>query len=155
MSETVLVAHRLFDGETMRSDVALIIRDGVIANILPRSELAQEAIAEVLEDGVLAPGFIDVQVNGGGGRMLNNAPTVETVDVMAKAHRRFGTTAMLPTLITDTREISGRAVDAVLEATLNVPGVIGLHLEGPHLAPVAAVRIWRSLCVLSRTQILR
>lgn len=135
MSETILVAHRLFDGEAMREDVALVIRDGFIADIVPRSQLAQEAIAEVLPDGVLAPGFIDVQVNGGGGRMLNNAPTVETVDVMAKAHRRFGTTAMLPTLITDTRDISERAVDAVLEATLNVPGVTGLHLEGPHLAP--------------------
>lgn len=135
MSETILVAHRLFDGEAMREDVALVIRDGFIVDIVPRSQLAQEAIAEVLPDGVLAPGFIDVQVNGGGGRMLNNAPTVETVDVMAKAHRRFGTTAMLPTLITDTREISERAVDAVLEATLNVPGVTGLHLEGPHLAP--------------------
>jgi len=135
MSETILVAHRLFDGEAMREDVALVIRDGFIVDIVPRSQLAQEAIAEVLPDGVLAPGFIDVQVNGGGGRMLNNAPTVETVDVMAKAHRRFGTTAMLPTLITDTREISERAVDAVLEATLNVPAVTGLHLEGPHLAP--------------------
>lgn len=135
MSETILVAHRLFDGEAMREDVALVIRDGFIVDIVPRSQLAQEAIAEVLPDGVLAPGFIDVQVNGGGGRMLNNAPTVETVDVMAKAHRRFGTTAMLPTLITDTRDISERAVDAVLEATLNVPGVTGLHLEGPHLAP--------------------
>src|SRR5690606_2718862 len=89
-----------------------------------------------LEGGSLVPGFIDAQVNGGGGVLFNNTPTVEGVAAIARAHRRYGTTGLLPTLISDRIEVMGDAVAAVRDAIAQgVPGVLGIHLEGPWLAP--------------------
>lgn len=88
-----------------------------------------------LEGGLIAPGFIDLQVNGGGGVMFNDDPSIATLRQMAKAHRALGTAAFLPTLITDTAATTTAAIAAVAHAIdEGVPGVIGLHLEGPHLS---------------------
>jgi N-acetylglucosamine-6-phosphate deacetylase len=85
---------------------------------------------------MLLPGFIDVQVNGGGGALFNEAPTVETLRTMGAAHRRFGTTGFLPTLISDEVSVMRAALVAVDQALAEkVPGVLGIHLEGPYLAP--------------------
>jgi N-acetylglucosamine-6-phosphate deacetylase len=85
---------------------------------------------------LLAPGFIDCQVNGGGGRLFNDAPTVDTIRRIAEAHRRFGTTGLLPTLISDDSDVMRAAIDAVATAIeQRVPGVLGIHLEGPYLSP--------------------
>ena len=85
---------------------------------------------------MLAPGFIDAQVNGGGGVLLNDEPTVDGIGRIAAAHRRFGTTALLPTLISDRRDVMRRAIRAVGDAIeAGVPGVLGIHLEGPFLHP--------------------
>src|SRR5690606_38441838 len=87
-------------------------------------------------EGLLAPGFIDIQVNGGGGVLLNDAPTVEGVRAIAEAHRNYGTTGLLPTLVTATPETMRAAIAAVREAlAAGVPGVLGIHLEGPYLNP--------------------
>jgi N-acetylglucosamine-6-phosphate deacetylase len=87
-------------------------------------------------DGILAPGFIDVQVNGGGGALFNDTPVVEAVRKIGAAHRRFGTTGFLPTLITDTREKMSAAVAAVRHGfAAEIPGLLGVHLEGPFLNP--------------------
>lgn len=89
-----------------------------------------------LDGATLAPGFIDTQVNGGGGVMLNDRPTIETLQTMAAAHRRFGTTGMLPTLITTdtaTMRAAAEATAAAMEA--GVPGILGIHFEGPMLNP--------------------
>src|SRR3546814_2808370 len=84
---------------------------------------------------VLVPGFIDLQVNGGGGVMLNDKPTVAGLRTICTAHARFGTTALLPTLITDTRETTAAVIAAGRQAVAEqVPGLLGLHLEGPHLS---------------------
>jgi N-acetylglucosamine-6-phosphate deacetylase len=83
----------------------------------------------------LAPGFIDLQVNGGGDVLFNNSPTPETIQTIAAAHRKHGTTAFLPTLITDTREKTQAALAAVQEAAETDPSVLGIHLEGPFLSP--------------------
>ena len=85
--------------------------------------------------GTLAPGFVDLQVNGGGGVMFNDAPTVGTLKTIAKAHARLGATSILPTLITDSPDQVKAAVAAV-EAAISdrVSGIVGLHLEGPHLS---------------------
>lgn len=84
----------------------------------------------------IVPGFIDVQVNGGGGRLFNDDPSVATVACMAAAHRRYGTTGLLPTLISDDLAVVAQAIRAVDEAIeAGVPGVLGIHLEGPFLAP--------------------
>ena len=83
----------------------------------------------------MAPGFVDLQVNGGGGVMLNDRQDVETIRTICAAHAQFGTTALLPTLITDTAEITRRAIEAGAEAERQgVAGFLGLHLEGPHLS---------------------
>jgi N-acetylglucosamine-6-phosphate deacetylase len=82
----------------------------------------------------LAPGFIDVQVNGGGDVLFNDVPTPDGIVIIAAAHRRFGTTGLLPTLISDTREKMRRAVEAVRAAMRDCPGVLGIHFEGPFLS---------------------
>jgi N-acetylglucosamine-6-phosphate deacetylase len=86
--------------------------------------------------GTLAPGFIDTQVNGGGGVLFNEARTVDGIAAIARAHRRFGTTGLLPTFITDTRERMAEAIAAMQGALdAGIPGVLGIHLEGPFLNP--------------------
>jgi N-acetylglucosamine-6-phosphate deacetylase len=86
----------------------------------------------------LAPGFIDLQVNGGGDVLFNNAPTPESIHRIAAAHRRFGTTAFLPTLISDTAVKMASAVEAVDSVVGIDPRVVGIHLEGPFLSPEKA-----------------
>ena len=83
-------------------------------------------------DILVAPGFIDVQVNGGGGVLFNDQPTPEGIAAIAAAHRRFGTTGMLPTLISDDRAVMAKAV-AAGRAAIGQPGILGLHFEGPFL----------------------
>ena len=89
-----------------------------------------------LDGGYLVPGFIDAQVNGGGGVLFNNDTSVEAIAAIGRAHRRFGTTGFLPTLISDDAEVMARAIDATRAAiAAGVPGVLGVHLEGPYIAP--------------------
>jgi N-acetylglucosamine-6-phosphate deacetylase len=117
-----------------RPGLAIALDGGTITWIGPR-DAADGPLTE-LEGGLLVPGFVDVQVNGGGGVLLNDAPSAATVRTMAEAHRRFGTTALLPTLITDNLDITRAAIAAVQDAlNQRVPGVIGVHLEGPVLGP--------------------
>jgi N-acetylglucosamine-6-phosphate deacetylase len=102
---------------------------------VPEPKLPAKVERQKIE-GLLAPGFVDVQVNGGGGVLFNADPTVEAIRAIAAAHRRFGTTGFLPTFITDRREKMHAAVDAVRAAlAAGVPGVLGIHLEGPFLNP--------------------
>jgi len=85
---------------------------------------------------VLAPGFIDAQANGGGGVLLNDAPTSDGVRTICDAHAKFGTTALLPTLITDSPAITAKAVASVKQAiAAGALGCLGIHLEGPFLSP--------------------
>ena len=89
-----------------------------------------------MRGGVVAPGFVDLQVNGGGGVMLNAAPDLDGIRAICAAHGRLGTTALLPTLITDTPAVTRAALAAgIAAAEAGVPGFLGLHLEGPHLDP--------------------
>lgn len=84
-------------------------------------------------DGIISPGFVDLQVNGGGGVLLNETPTKEAIWDIAKAHRKYGTTGILPTVITDSIQVLSRAVDAVIEA-VGQNGIFGMHIEGPHIS---------------------
>lgn len=134
MRRLAIVAPRIFDGADWHRDTALLIEDGAVLDVVPRDSVppGTEVIAV---DGLLAPGFVDLQVNGGGGVMLNHRQDVETIRTICAAHARFGTTALLPTLITDTPEITAAAVAAgAAAAQAGVPGFAGLHLEGPHLS---------------------
>ena len=126
---------RIFDGETWYDGAALLIEFGYVTSIVASADIPGHAERVVLDGGMIVPGFIDLQVNGGGGVLFNNAPTLDAIRTICSAHAQFGTTALLPTLITDTAEINEKAIAAGVEAAAaHVPGFIGLHLEGPHLA---------------------
>lgn len=125
----------IFDGETWHRDAALLVEFGYVAGIVPADEVPDNADRVETGPGMLVPGFIDLQVNGGGGVLFNNAPTPETIAAICAAHARFGTTALLPTLITDTPEVTASAIAAGEAAhAARIPGFLGLHLEGPHLS---------------------
>jgi N-acetylglucosamine-6-phosphate deacetylase len=131
-----LVNGRVLGDHGPREGVAVLVRGkrivGVVADNDPRLADAQR---HDLRGRLLLPGFIDVQVNGGGGLLFNDAPTAETLRGIAAAHRKFGTTGMLPTLITDTAEKMREALNAVDDAIeQRVPGILGIHVEGPFLA---------------------
>jgi N-acetylglucosamine-6-phosphate deacetylase len=135
MTAFALTGARIFDGAALRAGHAVVVDDGRIVSLIPDAVIPRDvAVREVA--GLLAPGFIDVQVNGGGGVLFNDARSVDGIAAIGATHRRFGTTGFLPTFITDTRERMAEAIAAV-EATLGagVPGVLGIHLEGPFLNP--------------------
>ena len=123
-------AARLFDGQNFVDDQVLTITDGVI------SAIDQDTShVEVYAKDLVVPGYIDLQVNGGGGALFNDSPSLDKLKTIVGAHARFGTTAMMPTLITDKVEIMEQAADAIAQAiTEKVVGIIGIHFEGPHIS---------------------
>lgn len=135
MSKRALVGADIFDGLDLHVDKAVLIEDQVYRGISELSDLPTGIETEVVDGGTLMPGFVDLQVNGGGGVMFNDETSLEGVATIAEAHASTGTHAFLPTLITDTPDRTRAAVDAVERAILQrVPGVVGIHLEGPHLS---------------------
>jgi len=131
-----LAAETLFDGISARQDFAVVIEGERIAAVAPRRELPNDILVRRLpDDAWLAPGFIDVQVNGGGDVLFNDEPSPDGIAAIVAAHRRFGTTALLPTLITDTPEQMRKARDAVQAVIGRDPSVLGIHFEGPFLSP--------------------
>ena len=131
-----VLAGTVFDGEAVHRDCAVVIDGTRIAALAARGEVPAGMPTRTLPDGAwLAPGFIDVQVNGGGDVLFNDEPTPEGIAAIVAGHRKFGTTALLPTLITDTPEKMRAALDAVRRAAPVNPGVLGIHFEGPFLSP--------------------
>jgi N-acetylglucosamine-6-phosphate deacetylase len=125
----VLTAHGFHERQTV------VIRDAVIHAVMDDSDLDREDIDVRDVDGqLLLPGFVDIQVNGGGGVLFNDAPSVEAIRAIGAAHRSYGTTGFLPTLISDDLNVIAAAIAATDEAIASgVPGVLGIHLEGPFL----------------------
>lgn len=139
MNAFALVADTVFDGITTHHGAAVIIADGTIREVVRPTEVLPELPTTPLPKGTwLAPGFIDLQVNGGGDVLFNDMPTPVGIAAIATAHRRFGTTGLLPTLITDTRDKMWAARDAAAAAMAVEPGVLGIHFEGPFLSPERA-----------------
>ena len=133
--EHAVLADRVFDGHAWYAEAAVLIRDGRIVGLRSWGEVPPDWPQMRLQAGAfLAPGFIDLQVNGGGGILLNDQPTPDGMRAIARAHRHFGTTACLPTLITDTREQVRTAI-ATARSIGGRDGVLGLHLEGPFISP--------------------
>jgi len=130
----VLSGARIFDGENFLLDHAVVVEGERIAAIVPYAERPQGA-ARDLAGGLLAPGYIDVQVNGGGGVLFNEDPTPEAIARIAAAHRKHGTVGLLPTLVTDAPQVMTAAIAATREARRRTPATLGLHLEGPFLDP--------------------
>lgn len=130
-----LTGAAVFDGQTLHEGCAVLVENAQINTICAISALPGGVDTVALEGGTLVPGFIDLQVNGGGGVLFNEQPDLAGIETICAAHRPFGTTALLPTLITDTADVTRQAIAAGIEATRKgVPGFLGLHLEGPHLA---------------------
>lgn len=127
MTDLWIAPDLVFDGQDILSGQAVLIRAGQIADLAPTPATARRI------KGCLTPGFVDLQVNGGGGVLLNNAPTRAGIAQIAAAHRSCGTVAIMPTLITDHPGVLDKAAEAAIAARSD-PGVIGLHIEGPHIA---------------------
>jgi N-acetylglucosamine-6-phosphate deacetylase len=135
---TIALTHaRVLTPDGWRDDLAVLLDGERIVDLLPPADPRVRAAQQHdLGGAMLLPGFIDVQVNGGGGVLFNEAPTVDALRRIGAAHRRFGTTGFLPTLISDRVEVMRAALAAVEQAMAEgVPGVLGIHLEGPYLAP--------------------
>lgn len=130
-----LVNARALAGASLQRGLAVVVEGDRIAVVCGAGDLPADMPRRDLGDAILLPGFVDVQVNGGGGALFNNAPTVGTLRTMAEAHRRFGTTGLLPTLISDDVDVMRAGIAAVRDAIAQgVPGILGIHLEGPYLA---------------------
>jgi N-acetylglucosamine-6-phosphate deacetylase len=131
-----IVADKVFDGTAVVDNAAIIIEGPRILAVVPQDAAPANMPRYALPDGAwLVPGFIDVQVNGGGDVLFNEEPTPDGIRTIAAAHRRFGTTALLPTLITDTPERMLSALAAVEALVDKEPSILGIHLEGPFLSP--------------------
>lgn len=137
MQSTALINATVFTGESACANSSVVIEDGLIAEVVTGGRPAANRMVEIDVHGRrIVPGFVDTQVNGGGGVLFNDSPTVDALRTIGNAHSRFGTTGFLPTLISDDNEVMRAAVDAVRRARRErVPGVLGLHLEGPCLNP--------------------
>jgi N-acetylglucosamine-6-phosphate deacetylase len=130
-----IVADRVFDGRGWHRDIAVMVQNGRIGGLASPGEIPPDWTQSRVPAGVfVTAGFIDLQVNGGGGVLLNDRPTPDGMHAIARAHRRYGTTACLPTWITDTRE-QMRSVIAAARSAAGCNGVLGLHLEGPFISP--------------------
>ena len=127
----VFIGARVFDGDRWRDDSALVVEGGRVQAIVA---IDQRPAAEIVDlgGGMVSPGFVDWQVNGGGGYLFNADPTPETIRGIVAAHRRFGTTALAPTVITDAPEVLASALEAARE---DIPGSLGAHVEGPFIDP--------------------
>src|SRR5215471_15198233 len=133
-----IAAQHIFDGARMCGPGSVRISEGRIESITLGEATSRDSVqlpADAIQlpaDAILAPGFVDIQVNGGGGVLLNDEPTEACVRRMVEAHRRTGTTGSLPTLITDRTDVIERLA-AIAPAASQIPGVLGFHLEGPAL----------------------
>ncbi len=130
-----LLGARVFDGYRVIDDAALVLEGPHIVAVVAHRDRPRGGDALDLGGGVLAPGFVDLQVNGGGGVLFNENPTLEGIDTIAAAHRGFGTTSLLPTVITDAAPVRAAALAAAGEAVGRVAGALGIHVEGPFIDP--------------------
>lgn len=134
MTTAVLKGARIFDGTTLHEDHALVIESGVVAALIPEGDAPADALS--LQGGVLVPGLVDLQVNGGAGLMVGADTDAAALARIIRAEAGNGTLATMPTLITDRPEVTRAVIAAgIAAARQRVPGFLGLHLEGPHLDP--------------------
>jgi len=129
------VGARIHDGQTLHDNHVLAVGSDDCLSIRPLASLPPDCPTKTLDGGLITPGFVDLQVNGGGGVMFNDDQSVEALRTIAEAHATTGTQALLPTLITDTPDRTRAAINAVEQAIAEgVSSIVGIHLEGPHLS---------------------
>jgi N-acetylglucosamine-6-phosphate deacetylase len=131
----VFYGARLFDGERFHEDRALVVEGGSIRAVASLQDRPRGGEQVDLGGGILAPGFVDWQINGGGGVLFNAEPTVEAIAKIGAAHRREGVTGFLPTVVTDAPRVLAAALAAARAAEGRVPGALGVHVEGPFIDP--------------------
>jgi N-acetylglucosamine-6-phosphate deacetylase len=131
----VLYGARIFDGERLHGDCALVVEGDSIQALTSLDDRPRGGEQVDLGGGILSPGFVDWQINGGGGVLFNANPAVEGIGAFAAAHRRAGVTAFLPTVVTDAPPVLEAALAAAREARQRVPGALGIHIEGPFIDP--------------------
>jgi N-acetylglucosamine-6-phosphate deacetylase len=130
---TTLSGGRVLTGGALQDGLSVTFEDGRIVRVGAGAP-PNPGRTEDLQGALLLPGFIDTQVNGGGGVLFNDAPTAETIRTIGEAHRAYGATGFLPTLISDDLAVVAQALDAAADAIAQgVPGVLGVHIEGPFL----------------------
>lgn len=132
MTDGWIIPTQVFDNGALLSGMAVQVVDGRATDVCRTAEVPPDAPQHAVQ-GVLIPGFVDLQVNGGGGSLLNAVPTLAGLMTIATAHRRFGTVALMPTVITDAPEVLAKVAEAVI-ALQALCGHAGLHIEGPHIA---------------------
>ena len=134
--QTALINGRALLENGFTNDRAVVIEGAQIAAVTSRNDVPPAARKVDLHGALLLPGFVDVQVNGGGGVLFNDASNIDDVRRLAAAHRMFGTTGLLPTLISDDLDVIAAALRLTAAAIdANVPGILGIHVEGPFLSP--------------------
>ncbi len=127
-------APKIFDGEQYHLDAALVWKNESIYRVMPISQLPEDIDCQHFPDSIIAPGFIDIQVNGGGDVMFNSEISPVSIETICQAHRKFGTAYLLPTLISSTPQNIAKALTTAEQAVLDrIPGILGVHIEGPWL----------------------
>lgn len=138
MTRQALSATQVFDGARLHGPATILLdAEGRIEALQPQSlPLPDGSNVQHLGPGILAPGLVDLQVNGGAGEMVGQTTDVAQLARICVTHARLGATGILPTLITDRPEVTRHVIEAGIEAAQQgVTGFAGLHLEGPHLDP--------------------
>jgi len=126
-----LLGSQIFCGERFYDNHALLVEGKSIVDIVDKNNTPDNFNKIELDQGILAPGFIDLQVNGGGGVLFNNSPNKESLITIIKAHQFFGTTSVMPTVISDSMEVLEQCIKTVTEEIKNNSSLLGIHIEGP------------------------
>jgi N-acetylglucosamine-6-phosphate deacetylase len=126
-----ITGSKLFNGIDFIENKALLIEDQHIAGIVNKDAIPTDFQVKKLDGGILSPGFIDLQVNGGGGKLFNNSPDKESLNTIISAHQYFGTTSIMPTVISDSLNILQKCTDTISNEIDNNHSLLGIHIEGP------------------------
>ena len=126
-----LTGAKLFTGENFLENKALLIEDKYIAGIVGKANIPKNFEIQKLNGGILSPGFIDLQVNGGGGKLFNNSPDKESLNTIIEAHQYFGSTSIMPTVISDSLNILKKCTETISNEININHSLLGVHIEGP------------------------
>ena len=133
--KTAYSGARIYHDGILIEDHALLAENGKTLAVVAAGDIPADATVHHLDGGILTPGFIETQANGGGGYLVNDRFDADGLAHILAAHRQYGTVAMLPTFITDAQDNYHRAIASIAEASRTVPGILGGHFEGPFLSP--------------------